>query len=114
MKKYILLFFLAAATIDLPAQATMAEVKIKTSAVCEMCKKTIEHDLSFEKGVKSVKLDLDSNIVTVGYNAAKTDEQKIRLALTKVGYDADSLKADPKAMQRLPECCRDPKSGMHK
>jgi|KBSSwiStaDraftv2_1062776.scaffolds.fasta_scaffold2381978_2 copper chaperone CopZ len=113
MKKNILLAFLVAVASCLFAQENMAELKIRTSAICETCKKTIEHDMSFEKGVKSVKLDLDSNVVVVVYNPAKTDENKIRLALTKAGYDADSLKADPKAIQKLPKCCR-PDGGMHK
>jgi copper chaperone CopZ len=73
--------------------AQNAEVKIQTSAVCEMCKETIEHDLLFEKGVKKVSLDLDTKVVTVVYNSKKTDEEKIRIAITKIGYDADTLPA---------------------
>jgi hypothetical protein len=34
--------------------------------------------------------------------------EKIRIAITKSGYDADSLKADPKAFKHLPECCKKP------
>jgi copper chaperone CopZ len=82
------------------------EVKIQTSAVCGMCKDRIEHDLSFEKGVKSVSLDKDTKIVTVGYNPEKTNPDKIRLAISKIGYDADDVKADPEAYAKLPGCCK--------
>ena len=56
-------------------------VKIQTSAVCDQCKDRIENDLSFEKGVKSSHLDQKTKVVTVVYNPAKTDEQKIREAI---------------------------------
>jgi mercuric ion binding protein len=81
---------------------------IKTSAVCETCKGIIEKDLSFEKGVKASNLDIESKMLMVVYNPDKTNPDKIRLAVTKSGYDADSLKADRKAFRKLPECCQDP------
>ena len=84
----------------------MEEVKIQTSAVCGMCKDRIEHDLAFAKGVTSVSLDDDTKIVTVGYNPKKTDEEKIRKAISEIGYDADDVPADPKAYDKLPNCCK--------
>jgi copper chaperone CopZ len=83
-------------------------VRIKTSAICDQCKEKIENDLSFEKGVKSAKLDLKTKEVTVVYNPKKTDEQKIREAITQIGYDADTLKADANAFKKLPDCCKKP------
>ena len=82
------------------------EVKIQTSAVCGMCKERIEHDLAFEKGVKSVSLDNETKVVTVGYSPSKTTPDKIRLAISKIGYDADDVKADPEAYAKLPGCCK--------
>src|SRR4029078_9120026 len=75
-------------------------VVVKTSVICNECKERIEHDLSFEKGVKANIVNLDTKGVMVGYNPAKTDPQKIRAAITKIGYDADSLKADAKAYKK--------------
>ena len=84
----------------------MDTVRIKTTSICEQCKERIEIDLSFEKGIKSSNLNLKTKIVTVVYNSKKTDEQKIRTAITKIGYDADTLKADPKSFRKLPDCCK--------
>ena len=81
-------------------------VKIHTSAVCETCKEALEKDLSFEKGVKSSDLDLVSKDITVVYDADRTNPEKIRLRISKVGYDADDVKKDPKAFKRLPDCCK--------
>ena len=83
-------------------------IQIMTSAQCETCKKTIEEYLSFEKGVKKSVLDVDTKILTVIYNPDKTTPEKIKVALTKSGYDADSLPADPKAYKRLHDCCKKP------
>lgn len=86
--------------------ATTAELKIKTSATCSMCKTTIEKYMAFEKGVKKSSLDVDSKILTVTYNPEKTNPEKLRVAVTKSGYDADDLKADPKAYKKLDDCCK--------
>ncbi|CAN5683481.1 hypothetical protein BH11BAC1_BH11BAC1_24910 [soil metagenome] len=106
MKKII--GFIIALVFSIAVQAQTDTVIIKTSALCEQCKEKIEHDLSFEKGVKSNVMNLETKEVTVVYNTQKTDPEKIRMAITKIGYDADSLKAVPKAFDRLPECCKAP------
>lgn len=83
---------------------------VKTSAECGTCKKKLEKELVFEKGVKSVNLNLDTKVVTVVYSEEKTNADKIRKAISKIGYDADSIPADKKAYNRLPDCCK--KDGM--
>jgi len=93
-------------TVRLYAQTD--SVHIKTSAICEQCKEKIENDLSFEKGVKSVKLDLATKEVFVMFNPEKTSAQKIREAITRIGYDADTLKANEKSFKKLPDCCKKP------
>lgn len=82
------------------------EIVVKTSVVCGMCKDRVEHDLSFEKGVKSVSVDLDTKNVTVKYDPNKTDPDKLRKAISKIGYDADDITADPEAYEKLPKCCK--------
>ncbi|MBL0331032.1 MAG: heavy-metal-associated domain-containing protein [Bacteroidetes bacterium] len=101
----ILLFVLSAA--NLKAQnATTAELKIKTSSVCDMCKETIEKNMAFEKGVKKSTLDVESKVLIVTYNPQKTTPEKLRMALSKIGYDADDVPADPKAYKKLDACCK--------
>lgn len=85
-------------------------LKILTSAECGPCKKKIEKELAFEKGVRKVTVDLDTKMATVIYLKEKTNPEKIRIAISKIGYDADSIPADKKAYDRLPDCCK--KDGM--
>jgi len=99
---FVMLLF----TLTAKAQEKTAEVTIKTSATCDMCKTTIENYLAFEKGIKKSSLDVSSKIITVTYNPQKTTPEKIRTAISKSGYDADDVKADPKAFSKLEECCR--------
>ena len=81
-------------------------VQIQTSAVCGMCKERIEHDMAFEKGVKSVELDSETKVLTLVYKKGKTTVKDLKVALTKIGYDADEMLADQKAHDRLPACCQ--------
>ncbi|MEM7110158.1 MAG: heavy metal-associated domain-containing protein [Bacteroidota bacterium] len=111
--KLLLLVWLAFGYHQTSAQKESIQVargyraEIKTSAVCSMCKEAIEYALAFEKGVKSAELDVPSKIVTVVYNPKKTDLNKIRKRITKVGYHADDFKRDSLAYEKLPFCCKD-------
>lgn len=93
--------------------STMAQDKknvehldIRTSTVCDMCVTTIEENLIYEKGVKSVDVDLAKNNIHVEYDPKKTTPVAIRTAVTKLGYYADDLPGDEKAFKDLPACCQ--------
>lgn len=106
MKKIIsIILILTGININANAQT---EIKIKTSAECNMCKKKLESELAYEKGVKFAKVNLDDKMLTVNYNDKKTSAEKIKSAISKLGYDADEIKADSIAYSNLPECCRNP------
>jgi mercuric ion binding protein len=81
-------------------------VKIKTSAICGSCKTRIEKGVSAEKGVVSVDLNKDTKICTIVYKSDVTTPDKLRLAISKIGYDADNVTADPTAYKKLPACCQ--------
>ncbi|MCU0469565.1 MAG: cation transporter [Arcicella sp.] len=102
---FVMLFISVIAFADKPKTET---VKIKTSAICEQCKEIIEKKLTFTKGVVDVDVDLDSKdkITTVIFNPKKTSVEKIKKAITAVGYDADELVADPAGYEQLPGCCK--------
>ena len=83
-----------------------AELKIKTSAKCSMCKKRIERDLGVSKGIIISNLNLDDKVVTIKYNTKKTSPEKIKEVISKIGYDADEVIADQKSHDALPGCCQ--------
>lgn len=97
----------------LAQKAQVEELKIKTSAQCDMCKERIEKAMAYEKGVKKSVLDIDSKVLKVIYIPTKTTPEKIRKAVSAVGYDADDVPADPKAYSALPPCCKKPDDPDH-
>jgi periplasmic mercuric ion binding protein len=105
--KLILLLILFVANAQVFSQnKKTAEIKILTSAECDKCKKKIESNLVYEKGVKFCNLDVASKVLLVKYNSEKTSPEKIKLAVSKLGYDADEIKADSTAYSTLPACCK--------
>lgn len=87
-------------------------IAIKTSAECENCKKRIESNIRFEKGVKNALLDVETKILRITYDRKKNSPEKLRESVSKIGYDADDILADAKAYKKLPKCCQ--KGGMKK
>ena len=86
--------------------AEMETVEIQTSALCYTCQENLEKTFAFTKGVKDFDLDVKTGLVKVTYNPKKTDPAQIRMAIAKTGYDADDVKADPKAFDKLDDCCK--------
>lgn len=106
--------FVIMAFADVSAQkATKEELSIKVSSQCSMCKETIEKALAFEKGVVNATLDLETDIVKVVYKSSKTTPEKIRKAISEIGYDADDVPANKEAYNNLPDCCKKPEDQQH-
>jgi periplasmic mercuric ion binding protein len=95
------------------AKSGTKTIKIKTTAICDMCKDRITKGLSYDKGVKSTNLDIPTKTLTIVYDESKTTPEKIKVAITKVGYDADEMKADKVAYEKLPACCKSGKKCDH-
>lgn len=106
MKKLVFSLVLAFIAASSFAGEKPQTIKIKTSAICEMCKERIERQLAYTKGVKESNLNLDDKVVTVSYFAKKVDAAKIKKAITEVGYDADEVVAEVKGYEKLPSCCK--------
>ena len=96
------------------AWAQKETVKIETSAQCEMCKERIEEEMQFTKGVTAANLDVESQILTITFKSKKTNLDKIKRAISLIGYDADEILADEKAHDKLPKCCQNPDFGKPK
>lgn len=81
-------------------------IEIQSSVVCGDCEERVISNMAFEKGIKDVKVNLETKVITVTYKTAKTDEETIKKAITMIGYDADEMLADDKAYEKLPACCK--------
>jgi len=111
--KFLLLFFgMIAFSNAAFAQKTVQTAIIKTQIYCKHCKKCescgdkFNKTLLREKGIQMVELDEKEMTIKVVFNSKKTDLDKIKTAISKLGYDADDLKAEPTAYEGLDNCCK--------
>lgn len=74
--------------------------------VCETCGQLFDTEMLKIKGVKMYELDEQNMTITVHYNGQKTNLTAIKTAITKLGYDADEMKADTVAYDKLDGCCK--------
>lgn len=93
------------------AKPKLAEVVIHTTFYCnhyDECesKPALEKEIMMTIGVKSVVIDSKAMTITVKYKPKQTNPDKIRNVISQSGYDADSVKADPKAVEKLDGCCK--------
>ena len=105
MKKLIIILF---SILTVTATAQKEVVKIITSAACvgACCKDRIEEEMQFTRGVTAVDLEIETSILTVTFKTKKTDLDKLRQVISSIGYNADNVKANKKAHDKLPSCCQ--------
>ena len=106
MKTILVILAVCFSQVLFSQQAKKQTVIIQTSAQCDDCKERIEGALNYTKGVKFADLDLETKKVTVQFLTKKTSIETIKAIIAKIGYDADDLKADISAVQKLPKCCQ--------
>jgi periplasmic mercuric ion binding protein len=113
MKKAILILILfAAANISFAQTANKQTITIKTAIYCDHCKKCescggrIDKELPFIKGLTDYKFDEKAMTITITYNTTKTTPEQLKQAISKIGFDADDIKADPKAVAKFDGCCK--------
>jgi len=98
--------------LNVHAASKVAKINIKASIYCDHCKKCescgkrLYNAIHEQKGIRKVSIDPDQKTVEVTYNADKVSADAIRQAIAKVGFDADDVKADPKAYEMLDDCCK--------
>jgi periplasmic mercuric ion binding protein len=104
------LFF--ATGLNAQEKKTIQTATIKTAIycdhckVCETCGPKFNQALLKEKGIQMVVLDDTAMTIKVTYNSKKTDLAKIKQAISKLGYDAEEVRADAAAYEGLDGCCK--------
>ena len=112
MKKLILLALVSLITLGANAQQSKAASKgeqtvtIQTNGVCQKCADKFKENVPYFKGVKSYTYDMKTAKLTINYDAKRTNPDQLRQEVSKLGYNADNVKADQAARAKLPACCR--------
>ena len=67
-------------------QRREAEVTYSVDMHCANCQKKVDNTVAHERGVVDMKSSLEKNEVWVKYNTERTDKEKIKKAIEKLGY----------------------------
>lgn len=112
MKHIITVLLIITTSVCVNAQDKIETIIIKTSIVCDHCMDcddcgyNIDTHINKAKGVRKVQINPEESTVEVTYRTDKTTPEEIRIALSKAGYNADDVKADPEAYNKLDGCCK--------
>ena len=92
----VALFGLGVANAQEPKKAEKKTVTTEflTDIDCAGCAKKVTNTIPYEKGVKDVKVDVETKTVTVTYDPAKTNNETLVKAFAKI-----KIKAEPKAQK---------------
>ena len=78
---------------------------IKVWGNCGMCKKVIE-TAATSAGASKASWSEETKILSVAYNAKKTDASKIQQAVAAAGYDTQDFTAPTEVYNKLHGCCQ--------
>jgi len=67
-------------------------VVYSSSIDCKNCETKVMDNISFEKGVKDVEVDLGKRTVTVVFDETRTDTLTLAKAIRKLGYSAKVIR----------------------
>jgi len=70
------------------AKPVLKKVVYRTDLDCENCAKKIRENVSFEKGVKDLSVDVPTKQVTISFDSARTDTLALRKSINRLGYKA--------------------------
>lgn len=87
------------------AQVLKTTIKVPTM-VCGSCVTTVTNALKKVDGVKTAKVDLKKKTATVTYASTKVTVDKLEKAISEAGYDANTIKRNPEAYEKLDACCK--------
>ena len=110
MKKLILLLpMIMVALLGQAKDLKTLRVTTEPQMSCSNCENKIKKNIRFEKGVHQISTDLKGQVVTIEYDADKTDEDKIIKAFEKIKYKAVKLEEGCKetpTSEACNKCCQ--------
>ena len=67
------------------------QVVFSVSMDCHKCEEKIKKNLPYEKGVKDLTTNLDKKLVTIKYQPSKTDKDKLKKSIEKLGFTCEEV-----------------------
>lgn len=111
LKTFNLILFILIGTTTLIAGNK--DEKFLVNGNCGMCKKRIEKAALSVEGVTVAEWDAETMELTITFDDAKTNLQKIHEAIAKSGHDTKLVKASDEKYSTLPACCKYDRDKFH-
>lgn len=87
--RLILIVFAALFNVAALTAKNIKTVVLKADKIsCSNCENTIKKNIRFEKGVKTISVDIPTKIVTIEYDADKNNLESLEAAFDKIGFPA--------------------------
>jgi hypothetical protein len=94
--------------VDVPSAVPlpgMQTVSLSVGGSCDMCRERIERVAASMPGVLAARWQIDTQTLTLGYEASRPDTGRIARALAGAGHDTSTHAAPDDAYHGLPACC---------
>lgn len=78
---------------------------IKVAGNCELCKARIEKAVNV-KGISKAEWNSTTKTLILVYDPSKINTDEIQRKIATIGHDTEKYKANQKAYDKLPECCK--------
>lgn len=102
--KFLLMLTMLLISFAISAAEKVTEIFTLDHQMSKMCEKKITSNLPFEKGVTDLNVSLSDNTITITYDPAKSDTEKIIKAFKKIGFNAELLNPVNKC-SKSSSCC---------
>lgn len=103
--RVLLIFTLLLSSLVAFAADKKTEIFTLDHQMSQMCQKKINENLRFEKGVLKINISLKENIITITYDPAKTNTEKLIQAFKKIGFNASLSSPDNSHSQKDDASC---------
>lgn len=67
---------------------------------CEKCEKKVKDNMRFEKGLKDIATEVKTKLVTITYDAEKTNVKNLQAGFNKFNYEVEFVKETKKDDQK--------------
>ena len=85
----VCMFVTVLSTSALPKTDHKKTVLFSVSMQCQNCVNRIEKQVSFEKGVKDLDVNLNNKTVKVTFDSLKTNVRTLKTSIEKLGYEVN-------------------------
>lgn len=110
MKTNIIIYAILFLVLPVNLFAQEKQKKVETSefevqGLCGMCKERIEN-AALIKGVKLAEWNRETGMLKVVYKPTKVEFLDIHKSVANAGHETSKVKANMKAYNNLPSCCK--------